>query len=367
MMVWLLSLFSALIAYLATRWSITLSLHRGVLDVPNLRSSHFQPMPRIGGIGIIAAAVLSLATLALLRRYGLIGYGVLTRGSLIMMAAGLGMAAIGLYDDLHGLKPSEKFLLQFLLAGVVVTSGVRIENAAVLQWGPVPLGILSIPISILWLTGFTNIFNFMDGINGISAVTAASYCGFFFLFASLEGSPDLAAVALVIMGSCVGFLFHNFPQARTFMGDTGSLFLGIAMAFFVMLLSQKSPNPASLVALLMVCSVYLWDGGFTLLRRLRRGENIFQAHRSHLYQRLVQGGLSHAKITCLYLVLHALMGSLALLYFFSSEIVRLWILGFALFVFVVFTLSVHRFEKKVAGSKPWSQGDPVTSSNARDP
>lgn len=352
-MVWLLSLLSALIAYLVTSLSIRLALHRGVLDMPNIRSLHFQPVPRIGGVGIIAAAILSLATLAMLRRYNFVGYPVLTRSTLVVIAAGIGMASIGLYDDLHGLKPLEKLLLQFLLSGLVVMSGVKLENATVLQWGPIPLGIFSIPLSILWLIGFTNIFNFMDGINGISALTAASYCGFFFIIASLQGSRDLAAVALVIMGSCLGFLFHNFPQARTFMGDTGSLFLGIALACLVVRLSQKSPNPASLVALLMVCSIYLWDSGFTLLRRLRRGEDIFQAHRSHLYQRLVQAGLSHGKVTGLFMFLHALVGALALAYQSSSGTERYWILCSVLMMFIAFTLGVYWLERRMAKLKCW--------------
>jgi UDP-GlcNAc:undecaprenyl-phosphate GlcNAc-1-phosphate transferase len=331
-----------------TKVSITLSLRRGVLDVPNLRSSHAQPVPRLGGIGILVALVLSLAAISLMRMLAWVGYPVFTRDVSLVLLAGTGMAVTGLYDDFRGMRPATKFLVQFVLAGIVVALGMRIESVAILNWGPFSLGILAFPLTILWLTGFANIFNFMDGINGLAAVTAAAFSGFFFVFASWQGGPDLAAAAVAVLGSCLGFLPHNLPRARTFMGDTGSLLLGIVLALFVVRLAQKSTNEASLIGLLLVCAVYLWDSGFTLLRRVRRGENIFQAHRSHLYQRLVQLGLSHASITGLYLLLHLLMGSLSLAYVWSSNTMRAGILALAGLVLVGFTLSVYWLERRTA-------------------
>jgi len=350
-MLWFLFLFSALIAYIVTKLSVTISLCRGVLDVPNPRSSHSQPVPRLGGIGILVALALSLAALGLMRMLGWVEYSVFTRDIALILLAGTGMAATGLYDDFHGMTPATKFLVQSVLAGIVVAFGMRIESVAVLNWGPFSLGLLAFPLTILWLTGFANIFNFMDGINGLAAVTGAAYSGFFFVFAWRQGTPELAATAVVVTGSCLGFLPHNLPRARTFMGDTGSLLLGIVLALLVVQLAQKSPNPASLIGLLLVCAVYLWDSGFTLLRRVRRDENIFQAHRSHLYQRLAQLGLSHASITGLYLLLHILMGSLGLAYVWSSNVMRAGILALAGLVLVGFTMSVYWLERRAARVK----------------
>jgi len=350
-MLWFLFILSVLVAYMVTRLTITVSLRRGILDLPNVRSSHSQPVPRLGGIGILAALILSLAVLALMRMPGWVGHAVFTRDVSLMLLVGIGMAVTGLYDDFHGMRPVTKFLMQLVLAGIVVALGMRIESVAILNWGPFSLGILAFPLTILWLTGFANIFNFMDGINGLAAVTAATYSGFFFVFAWRQGTPELAATAVVVTGSCLGFLPHNLPRARTFMGDTGSLLLGMVLALFVVQLAQKSANPASLIGLLLVCAVYLWDSGFTLLRRLRRGENIFQAHRSHLYQRLVQVGLSHASITGLYLLLHILMGSLGLAYVWSSNTMRAGILALAGLVLVGFTLSVSWLERRTARVK----------------
>ena len=348
MMPWPLLLVSALVAFVVTNVSITFSRRRGVLDLPNVRSSHSQPIPRLGGIGILAALVLSLAVIALMSATGWVGKGVLTRDVSLLLLAGVGMALTGLYDDFHGMTPATKFLLQFVLAGAVVALGARIESVTVLDRGPFLLGMLAFPLTILWLTGFANIFNFMDGINGLAAVTAAVYGGFFSVFAFWEGRPDLAAASLVIVGGCLGFLPYNFPRARTFMGDTGSLLLGMVLALLVVQLVQHSPNPASLVGLLLVCAVYLWDSGYTLLRRLWRGENIFQAHRSHLYQRLAQLGLSHARITGLYLLFHLLMGCMGLAYVGSSNAVRVGIFALAGLVLGGFTLSVHGLERQAA-------------------
>ena len=351
-MLWIIFLLSVVTAFLVTQLSIVLSHRRGVLDVPNVRSSHSQPIPRLGGVGILVAVVISIAALAAIKSLTLIGYSILTRDVLVLLAAGIGMAATGLYDDFHGLRPAYKFLMQFLLAGLILIAGFRIERVSLLDWGPFSLGVLAIPVTILWLTGFANIFNFMDGINGISGVTAAAYFAFFAMLAWRQGSIGLAAVAVVFVGSCLGFVPHNFPVARTFMGDTGSLMLGISLAFYVVRLSQLAANPATLVALILICSVYLWDSGFTLLRRLRRGENIFQAHRSHLYQRLVQLGGSHARITLLYLILHMLMGCLALAFVGSGNTLRAGILGLATLTLAVFTATVYRFERRAGKLAP---------------
>jgi UDP-GlcNAc:undecaprenyl-phosphate GlcNAc-1-phosphate transferase len=345
---WLLPLMSAVLAFGVTKLSITFSRRHGVLDLPNVRSSHSQPMPRLGGIGILAALVLSIVAFTLMSVMGWVGEDPFTRDVAVILLAGVGMALTGLYDDFRGMTPMTKLLMQLALAGIIVALGTRLESVTILNWGSFSLGALAIPLTILWLTGFANIFNFMDGINGLAAVTAAVYSGFFSVFGAWQGRPDLTAASLVVVGGCLGFLPYNVPKARTFMGDTGSLLLGIVLAVLVVQLVQHSPNPASLIGLLLVCSVYLWDSGYTLLRRLWRGENIFRAHRSHLYQRLAQLGLSHVRITGLYLLLHLLMGYMGLAYVRSSNPVRIAILTLAGLVLGGFTLSVHGLERQAA-------------------
>lgn len=357
-MIEILFLSGTLIAFVGTKLAIAASLRRRVLDLPNSRSSHSSPVPRLGGIGIILGFYLPLGVLYL-ARHGASGGGLVSSPALlVLIVAGLGIAAAGLYDDLYSLTPAVKFVVQFLLALVVVGLGIRFGAVALPFMHPFTQGLLAVPLTILWVVGFSNIYNFMDGINGMAGVTGGIYGVLLVLFAVRLGAPTLALIGAPLAGSCLGFLFHNFPGARTFMGDAGSLFLGMIFAVLMVLLSQLSNDPTSLVDFVLVCSVYLYDGSFTLVRRMARRENIFQAHRSHLYQRLVQSGWTHKKVTLLYLLLHAVMGSLALMYLRAREPARLGILAAAALVLIAFTASVYWRERSVArASKAAGQVD----------
>jgi UDP-GlcNAc:undecaprenyl-phosphate GlcNAc-1-phosphate transferase len=171
------------VAFVATKVAIHVSFRMGVLDRPNERSSHHEPTPRLGGLGILASAAIVYGVCIALGNLRVVPYPVLSPEKMAMLGAGLAMAAIGLYDDLHHLAPGFKLLAQLFLALVIVGLGYRIEDLALAGWGPIALGWLSFPLTILWFAGFSNSFNFMDGINGMSAVTAATN----FLF--LRSSP----------------------------------------------------------------------------------------------------------------------------------------------------------------------------------
>ena len=343
-MFWAAGFVSMLVAFAATKLSIALSLRGGVLDMPNMRSSHSEPVPRLGGIGILVAVAVAAGVLATIGPHLSETPSLLTRPTMVMIGAGLGMAAIGFYDDLYGLRPAVKLLCQLVLAGAIAAWGCHIESVQIADWGPFALGLASVPVTILWLTGFANIFNFMDGINGISGVSGATFFLFFSIFAWLGSSPELTLFGVIFASACIGFLPHNFPVARTFMGDTGSLMLGIVLGFYVVYLAQRSPG--MLLPLLLVCSIYLWDSGFTILLRLRRRENILHPHRSHLYQRLVKAGLSHARITTLYWILHLVMGLLALACYRSGGLLRAGIATLSVFILAAFTGAVFWVEKR---------------------
>lgn len=335
-------LLSAVISAVATRVAIAHALRRDLLDRPNERSSHSQPVPRVGGIGIALGFLLPF--LAVCQMPGLRpenGYAILL---------GLaGMAAIGLWDDLRGLVPLRKYALQLVIVALLIGSGLVVREFTVPFLGTIALGWLAVPLSLLWLTGFPNFFNFMDGINGLAGGTGVIYGGFFAAFAYLQGRSDLVMVGLLLSGSSLGFLFYNFPRAHTFMGDTGSLFLGMGSAMLVVLLSRAPASGSAVVALLILCSVFIYDCVTTIIRRLAYGENIFQAHRSHHYQRLVRSGWKHTSVAVLYFGMHVAAGALGLAYLRASDIVRWGILAAILLLFAGLSMLVLFVERRHPG------------------
>jgi UDP-GlcNAc:undecaprenyl-phosphate GlcNAc-1-phosphate transferase len=342
----LLLLLSALVSFFITRLSIKLSLRRGILDLPGPRSSHSEPVPRLGGVGIVCGVYLPLMGLWGLGFKTLGQQGLWSREVMIILVVAAGMGVTGFCDDMFRLSPPAKLALQLVWVLVGVGFGIRLQSIRTPFDGALVLGALAVPVTVLWLAGFANVYNFMDGINGLAAGTGITYSAFYFTFCWRQGDRGLAALCVVLAGSCLGFLVHNFPRAGTFMGDTGSLFLGTFFALLVVRSAQTSASSPPLPALILVCSVFLFDAGFTLLRRLKRRENIFQPHRTHLYQRLSQVGVTHVRITGLYSLLHVLMGLLALVYVQASGAFRAAILGLTLSVLALFAASVSRLERR---------------------
>src|SRR5882762_7054229 len=330
---------STLLAFLCTGLSIWWSRKRGWVDLPNPRSLHCIPTPRIGGIGIVIAFCASVLGVKAFGHSRISEFIVNGRSEWLMVGATLSLALAGLYDDLRHLRVAMKFTCEFTAAVAVLAAGI---SFAPFSFMPSIVSIsLSYFVTMLWLTGFCNVFNFMDGINGLAGGTGVIYGMALFLLSLQHGGNSVTLFSLLLGGGCLGFAFLNFPRARTFMGDTGSLFLGFFFSLLVVRLVQLG---TSVTALVLVVSVFVFDSGFTLLRRLGRGENIFQAHRSHLYQRLAQLGLGHASITSLYMLLHVVMGSLALAYLRCTNSLRAAILVCAVFILAAFTLGVYALE-----------------------
>jgi UDP-N-acetylmuramyl pentapeptide phosphotransferase/UDP-N-acetylglucosamine-1-phosphate transferase len=166
-------------------------------------------------------------------------------------------------------------------------------------WGALRFGAAAWPLTLLWIIGLTNAFNFMDGIDGIAGITAVAAAGAIAAAAAALGAGSVAVTAAALAGGSLGFLTSNWQPARIFMGDVGSAFCGFMLAVLPLTLPADCV-PVVLPVAALAAWPFIFDASFTILRRLRRGENIFQAHRSHLYQRLVIAGWSHRHVACLY-------------------------------------------------------------------
>lgn len=257
------------------------------LDHPNQRSSHSIPTPRGGGLAIIAAFLLSLGYLVLSDHLSADAF-------LAFFGGGTLVASIGYWDDRHDLSAKARLLGHFTAAAwaVICIGGIPHLDMgfATLEWGF--MGNIVSVLGIVWLL---NLYNFMDGIDGIAASEAVFAAGVGGLLLLSAGAEGLALTSLALAAACSGFLFWNWPPAKIFMGDVGSGFLGYSLA--VLLIISDRETRVSLWVWVLLLSVFAVDSTVTLLRRLLRGEKVYEAHRSHAYQHATTIYGSHFKIT----------------------------------------------------------------------
>jgi len=274
---------------------------RVLVDVPNERSSHKAPTPRGGGIGLVLGTLAAGVLLA----PAVPGLGAVAAGAAIAAAAGLA-------DDARTQPASVKFGAQFLAAFVAMGGGAVFERLHVPGIGVVELGVLAAPLTLLWFVGLTNAYNFMDGLDALAGATGAVAGVFLGMALLLAGAGGLAAVAFALAAACAGFLAVNRPPARVFMGDVGSQFLGFAFAGLGVLAANATADGRLFWLVPLLLLHFLFDTVFTAARRLAAGENVLAAHRTHLYQRLNQGGFAHGRVAAFLAAMAALQGSAAL-------------------------------------------------------
>lgn len=266
----------------STRLALAYLRSQQLLDIPNERSSHAKPTPRGGGIGVVPI---------LLAGWGLlIGFGFAPSSLIPVIAAAAGLAALSFFDDRRGLSARLRLAVQVLALAVVVPVLTWPDAAAL---APLPLNAVMAAVFVggVW---FVNLYNFMDGIDGICGVETGVIGGGIAVLAMLR--PELSGLllpALVFAGCGLGFLWWNWHPARLFMGDVGSVPLGLAGFWLLCELALAGAWTAALLLPLY----YLSDATSTLLRRLVRGEKVWQAHRSHAYQLAVQRGRSHSSVS----------------------------------------------------------------------
>jgi UDP-N-acetylmuramyl pentapeptide phosphotransferase/UDP-N-acetylglucosamine-1-phosphate transferase len=257
---------AALVTLLLTLF-LTLNKDGTIKDIPNERSLHSEPVPRVGGLGIMAGVMAGW----LFMLHDLYWWIVLPT---------LGLFAMSIVDDMRGLTPKTRFI-GHVIAAIMLLSGVGL---AWYWWIPV----------LLFIVWMTNLYNFMDGSDGLAggmAMFGFTLYGFAALKSGIAGGEAFAMMCFSIGAAALGFLYYNFYPAKVFMGDAGSIPLGFLAASFGVWGWQQGYWPIWFPVL--VFSPFVMDATATLLQRLRRGENLAQAHRSHYYQRLILSGWGH--------------------------------------------------------------------------
>ena len=250
-----------------------------LLDLPNERSLHEQPTPRGGGLGILAGIALAL----LILEPGSVPFG------LLLLTLLLG--ALSFLDDLYGLSALLRFMGHGIVAGLAVFLGLglsQLQLPGMVMSLPGWLGAILAWLLLVWMT---NLYNFMDGMDGFAGGMAVIGFGALGLLGWQAGDTDFALVCAVVVAASAGFLWFNFPPARLFMGDVGSAALGFLAGALMLWGARRGLFPLWIG--LLVFSPFVVDATVTLVRRLLRGERVWQAHRSHCYQRLARSGWGH--------------------------------------------------------------------------
>ncbi|WPL10564.1 putative undecaprenyl-phosphate N-acetylglucosaminyl 1-phosphate transferase [Thiorhodovibrio litoralis] len=261
------------------------------LDHPNERSLHQQPTPRTGGLAIIAGFSLGLVLYISVAGWPASAQVGRLLGALLLAVAIVG--GVSLIDDLRELPRRYRLLAHILAAAVLVTGGMRWETSG-LPGIQTPLPALLVwPLSVLLIVWMINLYNFMDGMDGFAATMALFGFGALAWLGFSQGAWLFALVNALVVASASGFLSLNFPPARLFMGDVGSSVLGLFAAGLSLRGAQQGLFP--LWVAVLAFSPFIVDATWTLLRRALKGERVWEAHRSHHYQRLVLAGWSHRK------------------------------------------------------------------------
>lgn len=247
-----------------------------VLDDPNDRSLHQRPTPRTGGVAVLAGIIIGVL--------GLWWHS--PAQEYLWLLTGLPVVLVCLWDDYRGAGVLSRLVMQCLSASLLLV----VLNPWVVDWLPVAVQFALLFVAVVWMI---NLYNFMDGMDGFAGGMALIGFSTLALLGSLAGATDYSALSLVVAAASGGFLVWNFPPARLFLGDVGSAALGFLVAGMLLWGLRDGIVPISLGVLIFL--PFIGDATVTLLRRLLRGERIWQAHREHYYQRLVRLGWGHRR------------------------------------------------------------------------
>lgn len=288
MMIWMIACLVVLLFSFVATWGLRrYALATKLMDVPNARSSHSQPTPRGGGVAIV---LVFLAALVWMLSAGSIsgGWG----GA--MLGAGSGVALLGFLDD-HGHIAARWRLLGHFSAAIWILLWTGGFPPLDVVGHAVDLGWLGHVLAVFYSVWVLNLYNFMDGIDGIASVEAIGVCVGGALIYWLTGHVAMVGIPLLLACAVAGFLIWNFPPARIFMGDAGSGFLGMVIGALAIQAAWTAPS--LFWCWLILLGVFIVDATYTLIRRIARGEKFYEAHRSHAYQFASRRYASHLRVT----------------------------------------------------------------------
>lgn len=293
------------VALLITPGVIFLAAKTGAMDAPDARKVHKKPIPRIGGIGIYAAFMITMLSIL---SFVEVEPEVMTELEGLMLGGSL-IVLIGIIDDYKNLPAKVKLVGQIVAAAVLVVGfDVRIDFITDPFGDYLYTEALAIPLTIFWIVGITNTVNLIDGLDGLAAGVSMIASVTIFLVALQEDIFLVATLTAALAGSALGFLYYNFNPARIFMGDSGSLFLGFMLAGISVIGAVKCAATIALIVPILALGLPILDTTFAIVRRYRGGVPIFKPDKGHLHHRLLDLGFSQRQAVLLMYVISALLG-----------------------------------------------------------
>lgn len=320
------------ISLVTTPFAKKLSNKLGAIDYPKSRGINKEPMPRMGGIAIVLGFMITSFILsffvAAFHSVQFIGF----------VIGGIFIVLLGMLDDIYDLRPKFKFVIQLLVACIVVFSGTKID---VIMW---PfwqyLKPFSTPITIVWIIGVINAVNLIDGLDGLAAgvTSIAALC--LMVLCILSGSELAVVLTATLAGSCLGFLPRNFNPAEVYMGDTGSTFLGYVLAVASCIGVFKSYAILSAIIAILAMALPIMDTLFAMIRRAVNHKPLMQADRGHLHHRLIDSGYSHKQAVIILYGLSTISAIVAVL--IAIQDIRATIVVFIFFCVLMLMLYVYK-------------------------
>ena len=311
---------AAVVSFLTTPMVKSLAYKVGAIDVPkDNRRMHKTPIPRLGGLAIFIAFLLTVLIFADIDRP--------IRG--ILLGAVM-IVVLGVLDDILTLKALPKLLVQIAAAAMAVYHG------CVIQFFSNP-NVLSVPVTIIWIVAITNAVNFIDGLDGLAVGVSAISTAALVVIALLVQEINIAVILIALFGACLGFIPYNMNPAKIFMGDTGSTFLGYILATLSVTGLFKLYAIISFAVPFLILGLPIFDICFAFLRRIARGQNPMVADRGHVHHRLIDMGFSQKQAVAIVYMLTAILGLAAVLLTSSGELKALILIGA---VFVVAAIGV---------------------------
>jgi UDP-N-acetylmuramyl pentapeptide phosphotransferase/UDP-N-acetylglucosamine-1-phosphate transferase len=328
-----------------------------IIDTPNERSLHVRAMPRTGGVAIMTAVLVATGALLAFSREGYVtgiarsaASDLRLRDVLTTLAATTVLAGVSLWNDRHEVSPVLRLLMHGLAAVAVIWAGNLTIAGFSFPWvGVVRLGWFSYPFTFLFIIWMTNLYNFMDGMDGFAGGMAVVGFGFLGALGLAEGAAGLGVLALIIAAAAAGFLAFNYPPARIFMGDVGAVPLGFLAA--ALAVKGNRDNVIGLWVPVIIFSPFIVDASVVLIRRALKGQRVWEAHREHYYQRLVLAGWSHRKTVWVEYLLMVSWGIVAVVYKWRGEVGHVIVLALGVAVYSTFAIGVGIVERRNRGPR----------------